>query len=543
MSGAPDPYAAFSAPVDADPYGSFSSPASDPQKRSWMDDVTGFMSKVNRGLGVGDELAAAGKTAADIVTGRSGPNVVQTYKDELAGQRATEDSYAAAHPHLAALATGTGNALTLAAPIGPGAEAFSAAVPLVGEAAIPAGRAINALRGATLGGLTASGYAAVDRGSLRDRVRAATDPVTLGAGAGLGGAGGALAGKAPTIDESPSLDALTAQKKDAYDAVDASGVRYDPEAMNTLLVGMANDMDKQGFHAGLHGKAATMLDKIGGSVQQAGGYSPTLSELDQLRQEIGRDVASSPDKGERKMGSIMRAKIDGFINSAGPEDIVGASDPAAAAELIAHARDLNTRVEKMRALDNLDEHASDRASVTGSGGNINNTTRQNALRFKNQVDNLTPDEQAATQRIIDGTPTGNALRQLGKLSPEGNGLMMLAHGATTTAELASGHSPMAVAQGGLALAGAISKRVADAMTEGNVQALRNLIARGGKATAEEVSRQLAAMPAADDLRLQLANDLSVAAGVEGSAHRSPVQVESVFDPRTGKYLVGGPSPQ
>jgi hypothetical protein len=269
-----------------------------------------------------------------------------------------------------------------------------------------------------------------------------------------------------------------------------------PEDFTVLTQNMANAMDQEGFNAGLHPKAAAMMERIGQSDRGAGGASPTLTQLDQLRQQIGRDVASSPDAGERRMGTIMRGQIDNYISGL-PEG-----------NTLTTARDLNTRIEKLRSLDNLDQAASDRASGTGSGGNINNATRQNVIRFKNATGNLTPDEQAAAQQVIDGTMTGNALRQVGKLSPSGNGLMAAGH----MAALLPSHGASAV----VGLGGAVAKAASDAITTRNVQALRNLIASGGQA-AQEVSRQLAA-PEYSDLRAQLANDLSVQAGVQGVPH-------------------------
>lgn len=475
------------------------------RKRSMVEDVTGFMSKVNRGLGIGDELAAGAGTVVNALTGQ-GP---QGFSANMAHQRQIEDSYQAEHPHVAALATGTGNALTAAAPVGPGAEAFATG-----------GRAINALRGATVGGLTGAGYAAVDRGSLEDRAGAAAhaahDPVTLG----LGAAAGALATPRATRAErpaAPTLDELSTQRDAAYRAVDDSGVTYAPDAFRSLTQDMARTLDENGFHAGLHPKTAAMMERLGQSERAVGGYAPTLTQLDQLRQQIGRDIASSADAGERRMGQLLRGQIDDFIAGAGPEHI-NAGDPQAASELIGQARDLHGRVAKIRSLDNLDEAAADRASVTGSGGNINNATRQNVLRFRNQNERtLTPDEQAAAQRVIDGTPAGNALRQLGKLSPRGNGLMLAGHLAAAV--------PTHGVSGGVAIGGAVAKAMSDAITTRNVQALRELIASGGEA-AQAVSQQLAD-PQYADLRAQLANDLAAQAGVQGASRHEPAPAVEV----------------
>lgn len=468
----------------------------------WMRDVTGFLASVNRGLGVGDEVAAAGNTAANLIRGKIRlADIPADLAASMAMQRQAEDGFTAQHPLVAAAARGTGNALLAAAPIGPGAEAFAGG-----------GVATNALRGATTAGLTGAAYGAVDRGTLAQRAHAAAaaaaDPLTLALGA-VGGA--AATTKVPSV--APSYDQLVTAKKAAYKAMDDAGVSVAPGAFSDLAGNMADSMDAEGFNAGLHPKAANLLDKIGQSSAASGGdYSPTLTQLDQLRRQIGRDVASSNDPGERRMGTIMRGSIDNFLNQAGPEDLVGA-DPQTAIDMLNTGRALNTRLAKLDTLDNLDEAASDRASVTGSGGNGQNALRQNIVRFKNSVGNLTPDELAATQTAIDGTPAQNALRMVGKLSPEGNGLVALANASSLPAEVLTGHSPVAVAQAGTAVAGAIAKRASDAIAQRNVQALRDLIASGGDA-ASAVSQQLSD-PAYADLRAQVANDLSVQAGAQG----------------------------
>lgn len=528
MSGPWEDYAQPSAPAPAGPWADYA------PKRSLVQDVTGFMANVNRGLGIGDELAAGAKTLGHVVTGQAGLDpskgaaselqaIGNDFNRSMASQRQIEDSFTAAHPHISALAKGTGNALTMAAPVGPGAAAFAEPVAIAGRE-IPA-LAVNALRGATVGGLSGAGYAAVDRGSLGQRAgaaaQAAQDPVTLG----LGAVAGSLATpRAARVERppAPSLEDLTAQKNAAYKAVDDSGVTYTPQAFSGLTQDMAQALDENGFHAGLHPKTAAMMQRIGESDRAAGGYAPTLTQLDQLRQQVGRDIASSPDPGERRMGQIMRGKIDDFIAGAGPDQI-SAGDPQAAAAMIGNARDLNTRVMKLEKLDGLDEAAADRANVTGSGGNINNTTRQNVLRFKNQSNNLTPDEEAAAQRVISGTPLGNVLRQVGKTAPGNGGLM--ANGHLMAAGLSHGASVP------IGIGASIAKMLGDAATSRNVQALRELIANGGQA-ASEVSRQLAD-PQYAEIRAQLANDLAAQAGIQGSGRRGSVTVELPGRPDLG----------
>mgnify|MGYP000146114932 CR=1 FL=1 len=353
-----------------------------------------------------------------------------------------------------------------------------------------------------------------------------------GAGPGLetaarvaGAAGGAILAssnprallkpKAAPRPPAPTLEELSAQRDAAYKAVDESGATYSPEAFNDLVMSTAQKMDAEGFHAGLHPKAAQMMERINASQKGIeGGYSPTLSQLDQLRQQIGRDVAASADPGERRMGQIMRDQIDEFIANAAPEGAEGAGD------LITRARDLHARVSKLKALDGLDEAAADRAASTGTGGNIENATRQNVRRFADKTKNLSEAERAAAKKVVRGTPAGNALRQVGRLSPEGNGVMAGIHllGAVPS------HG-MTVPVAG---AGFIARRVSDALTQKNVQALRDLIATGGEEAVQEVTAQLAA-PQYADVRRQLSQDLAQAMSVSTAANPmragAPVQTE------------------
>lgn len=134
-------------------------------------DTTGFMANVNRGLGIGDEIAAGMGAGVNALQGRGGG-----FNGALADQRAYEQQV---DPNTAALGRGTGMAGT-------------ALVPLGGAAAQGGSLAGNALRGAVTGGTTAAIYSAADAGTPQERLSnaaaAARDPIVLG----LGAAGGAL---------------------------------------------------------------------------------------------------------------------------------------------------------------------------------------------------------------------------------------------------------------------------------------------------------------------------------------------------------------
>lgn len=192
--------------------------ASDPSSQ-----VSGFMANLNRGLGVGDEAAAAAGVVRDLATGyaRFGTDkpgnvfsnnlgmLRDTYNLEMAKQRGNEDGFNAEHPHLAALARGTG----MAAPL-----LFS------GGAAAPelaAGRIGAIAKGATAGGAAAYGYGLTDRGTALERIEAANKAILPGMA--LGGVFGAFAPVVKTVPENaPSLADHAAIGVDPMAAVNGS---------------------------------------------------------------------------------------------------------------------------------------------------------------------------------------------------------------------------------------------------------------------------------------------------------------------------------
>jgi hypothetical protein len=165
----------------------------------------GLMANFNRGLGIGDEIAAGIGTAADLVTGKVAPgkpltpgDVSFAFQERMRGQRQSEDQFAKDRPLTASFARGTGTAVTAAVPAGQTANAFAQAP-----------RMVNALRGATVAGTQGAAFGLVDRGTVSERVkagsRAAVDPATLALGAAGGALGPALRKAPKRVDEKVAL--------------------------------------------------------------------------------------------------------------------------------------------------------------------------------------------------------------------------------------------------------------------------------------------------------------------------------------------------
>lgn len=164
-------------------------PRSQP-KRTLLQEAAGALANVNRGLLIGDEIAAGVGTAIDVASGKARGlgDIPNLYAQNMKTQREIEDDFTARRPNSAALARGTGAAATLAVPAGGAANIYAQSP-----------RLLNAARGAVLAGTQGAAAGLVDRGSAQERLqtasRAAVDPVTLGLGAAAGALAPARAGR------------------------------------------------------------------------------------------------------------------------------------------------------------------------------------------------------------------------------------------------------------------------------------------------------------------------------------------------------------
>jgi hypothetical protein len=358
----------------------------------------------------------------------------------------------------------------------------------VGGASMPARIAASTVTNAALGGVDAASRQLGESEATGVPLDPEEVAKSAGLGAAFGAAGppvaklvGAAAGrmlsKAPKI---PTTAELGTAKQQAYQAVDSSGVRYSPKAFNYLASIIESDNLAKNISPTRHPKAFSMMEDI--KARAATGKAPTITELDQLRQEVARDVANAPDKAERYFGTRMIKKIDEFIDRA--DNTMATGDPQQTAAMIREARALNARSEKAKIVDELMDKATRQAARAGSGGNINNATRQQFEKILNQKRlgrGFTAEEKDAVRQVVMG-PGQKYLRLAGKLSPSGNGLMAaLGIGATAANPL------MAIAPA----TGMAAKATVDAMTAKNARLVSELVRAGGKLperTSEGASR-------------------------------------------------------
>lgn len=303
------------------------------------------------------------------------------------------------------------------------------------------------------------------------------DPM-MGALTGAGfGAGGQMLGETvgKALSASPkatqSIDELRSAKTAAYKAVDDSGFRFTPQQFGDMVTDTFHTARDKNVSLIRHPQTADMLKRMAGFAQK--GPTPTLTEMDQLRQVVWRDLGNSTDPAEKEFGRMIVDKIDNMID--GTE---GASD------VVKNARELNRRYKNAERFDEAMVKADRRAASTNSGGNLENAQRQNARQI---LDNprkakfLNAEEKAGMETMVRGTAGQNAARKTGKFlhSIPGVGALMGGGGLMAAADMAGTGGALTLAA---LLAGAGAKGISRSAGNAN-KALVEALIREGKAPA------------------------------------------------------------
>lgn len=271
--------------------------------------------------------------------------------------------------------------------------------------------------------------------------------------------------------EAPTLEQLERAKTAAYAHVDDLGAQYSPQSFQQLVDRMERSAIADDLMPEVNQRPAAVLAAM--RARADAGFAPTLTQLDKLRQMVGTNLLDSSEGGDRFFGRIMRDEIDDFIQGTTPSAIM-ASDPTAATAAIQNARQLHQRFRKTETLENKQYAAEMRTASTGSGGNINNATRQritDILLNANLRRQFSPDELEQMETLVRQGPVENALRQVGKVAPGGNGLM------TALNIGAVANNPVMAA---VPIVGTVAKSIADRGVVNGARQLRANIASGGR---------------------------------------------------------------
>jgi hypothetical protein len=274
----------------------------------------------------------------------------------------------------------------------------------------------------------------------------------------------------------PTPDAIRAAKGAAYQEAESAGVVFTPNLFQRVRSEIEPKLAQMGYDPALQPNIAAVIRRI----EDAGQASNTLPGAEIVRRVAGGAYAPGNKSSNDMMRAIINAIDDAVANPRAGEVLMGNAAKGGAA--LTEARK-NASIEfKLGDINKQLEKAQTQAGSTWSGGNIENATRQ---KLRAILDNpsrsrgFTPDERAALQQAVMGSGAGhNLARTVGKLSPQGSGLMTaLGIGGAVT-------NPALVAA---PIAGAAAKKVSERLTDANVRKLLDIVAAGGSRAATEAA--------------------------------------------------------
>jgi len=279
----------------------------------------------------------------------------------------------------------------------------------------------------------------------------------------------------PTAPKPAPVDVqnLRQMKTDAYAAVDNAGIKFVPQETDAMIDGMRQTLAASGVDPVLNPKAARTMDLL----EQRKGSTMSLSDVEDLRKIVRREVLSSKEGGDQFFGGLMRDSIDQFIDGVTPAQLINPASTQNAAELVGAAREANRRYRNVKEVMDRTESADLRASSTYAGGNHANATRQNLRplidpKSPQRLKGLSADETKALNDVVRGTPGQNAMRVMGKvLDPRG----LLGATVQTVLGLPTSGAASAVS----IPAGIAASEMSNAMTAGAVKKAIDVLATGG----------------------------------------------------------------
>lgn len=212
-------------------------------------------------------------------------------------------------------------------------------------------------------------------------------------------------------NKAPTLEELRAAKNEAYASVDSKQTVFNPNDIDTFASRARDVINELDYVDEADPAVRAVLQMI----DKRKGQDMTLGQMDSFRQALYRRKASSRDDEKLMIQNVIDEMDELVVNKMGTD------------ESLKTARFLNSQYKKAETLENALEAAKRQAASTGSGGNVENLFRQSVNRIlKNpkQMRFFSPTEREAMEQFVQGDLAQNTLRQIGKLSPTGNGLML-----------------------------------------------------------------------------------------------------------------------
>lgn len=424
-------------------------------------------------MGAGDEIVAGGAALVDTLAGQNPQmSLADKYRNYQMQEQGKIDAARQNAPGTAygleiggSLLTPLGAAKTYKQALGLGA-AYGGTTGYL--SARPGERLQGGAEGALLGALMTPalkfGFDKVAAGFARVLDRKARAAAAMGA---------------------PAIDALRKEADDAYAAARASGAVVNAADYEKLVSDIIAQATQKGMDPDLTPAAATAARRL----QEKVGQNVGIDELSLLREKAAIPMGKMTEPKEQMLGSGMVGSIDDFIEGLTPQQLSsGTADNVG--EQFANARELWGRMRRSEAM----QTAIDYASTYKSG--FENGLKQyisTMLRNPKKMRGFNEAEVKLMKEIVNGTPLGNAVSQVGKMglavSGGSSGLGAMTGmglgssiGAAIGSAMGIGPAGGAIGAGvGAATAlagGTMARRISEMSLEGRAKLLQALVASG-----------------------------------------------------------------
>lgn len=257
--------------------------------------------------------------------------------------------------------------------------------------------------------------ASIPAGATAQAVGEKTESPTLGMLAGVG-ASLPFGIRAPKQTEKiPTIDELKQLSRNQYQQAKEAGIVFKKDSFKSFANQLEKDLIEEGLDKDIQPTAFKALNRITTAANKAN----TLSEIETLR-KVAQGASASTNASERMFGQKMIERLDDYIETSSPENIL-AGDKAGI-DAIRNAREAWRTSKKAEIMDDIFNSAELRAEA-----NYNVSGMENVLRRKlvNLADNkklmrtFTKDEQEAIIKAAKGGTMQNFYRRIGKYAPTG----------------------------------------------------------------------------------------------------------------------------
>lgn len=264
-----------------------------------------------------------------------------------------------------------------------------------------------------------------------------------------------------------SLDNINKTTTDLYTAAKSQNVAITPQAWNTFSKNLSREMPSQEALLVKGNSPANMaLDVI--EAETNSGAPITLEKADKIRASVNgyiKQALKSGNDNDARLSIVIKNKLDDFLNglAENPDSYTG--DASKAIPLLTEAR---LSAQKGFKADTIKEFTDIAEAQKGAKYNpvlVENKLRdqfvkleQDFIKHPSLAKGWTPAERAAIQKVVQGGPVQEAMRQLSKPFPI-----------------------IGVSGSVVPIIGSTAKRISASVGQKNVRLLDELVRRGGPA--------------------------------------------------------------